>query len=311
MEMPSLSAKLSGPRILIKRDDLTGLAMGGQKCRLLQSVMADAKDNDADIILYRGLPEGNTGPQLAAAARKLGMEIIFLTSTDVDKIQGNRLILQLLGADIRTTGLSFEWGKVSAYMENLAAELRDKGRKPYIAVLNTPIAVAGYASVVPEICAQLREKGMTAQHLFLATTGMSFHASMILGARYYQAPFKVVGVMYRSVSEKEKVVSNISELINKTAGFFEMGFTIDSSEINLPYEYMGNIDEHVTQKSREAVKLVARTEGIFLDPLYTGRAMAALIDYIREDRIKREDTVILYHSGGIPAIFSHSEELIS
>ena len=162
MEMPALSAKLGGPQILIKRDDLTGLAMGGQKCRMFEFVMSEAKDMGADIVINAGRPAGNMGPQVLAAARKLGMDIIFMANRGDDRIQGNFLLLHLLGAEIKTTGAEmYERAKFSEQMESLAAELRSKGRRPYVVSLKTPLAMVDYARAVSEICKQLQQKGLT------------------------------------------------------------------------------------------------------------------------------------------------------
>jgi len=312
MEMPGLSAKLGGPQILIKRDDLTGLAMGGQKCRMFEGVMGEAKDTGADIVITGGSPDMNMYPQEFAAARKLGMDIIFMANKGDYTIQGNFLLLHLLGAEIKATGVGmYERDKISKQMESLAAELRSKGRKPYVVslkILETPLAMVGYARAVSEICEQLQQKGLTAQHLFLTTSGLSFQAGIILGVKYYQAPFKIVGVMH-SHRTREEVVRRVTDMVNAAARLYEMDFTFTSDEVIVNHEYMGEGHGKLTKKSVEAVKLVAQTEGIFLDPLWTGRAMAALIDQVREGKIKREDTVIFYHSGGLPALYSRSEEL--
>jgi len=308
-EMPALSAKLGGPQILIKRDDLTGLGRGGQKCRMFEFIMSEAKDMGADVVIYAGIPNGNTAPQAFAAARKFGMDLVFLSARGWDDtIQGNFLLLHLLGAEIKTADFEFhETAKISKLMESLVAELRSKGRKPYVVSIRTHLAMAGYARAVSEILQQLQQKGMTAQHLFLATGGTSFQAGIQLGVKYFQAPFKVVGIMHGPIP-KEEVVHNVTDMVNSAAKFFEMGFTFTSDEVIVDDGYMGKGYGTLTSKGIEAVKLVAQTEGIFLEPLYTGRAMAALIDQIREGKIKREDTVIFYHSGGMPALYSRNVE---
>ncbi|GAH73143.1 unnamed protein product, partial [marine sediment metagenome] len=153
-EMPVLSAKL-GPQIFIKRDDLIGLAMGGQKCRMLESVMSEAKDMGADILIAAGRPHGNQGVQLAAAAHRLGMDITMFLYKGNCRLQGNFLLLNLLGTQIKVTDMDWYGGqaKLSEQMESLAAELRSKGRRPYVIhSLKTPLAIVGYAHAVSEIC---------------------------------------------------------------------------------------------------------------------------------------------------------------
>lgn len=316
MEMPVLSAKLGGPQILIKRDDLTGLAIGGQKSRLLEFELSVAKDMGADTVIAGSGPQENIAPQIAAAARKLGMDIITLIYKDDYRIQGNFLLLNLL-AEIKVTDIEHgERAKVSnqmvsKQMEELAAELRSKGRRPYIIPLfGSKVSLVGYARAVSEICKQLQERGMTAQHLFLATYTGYTQAGLSLGVKYFEAPFKIVGTTATDrFLTREEQVHNITHLVNTAAKFFEMNFTFTSDEVILHDEYIGEGYSIPPKKSIEAVKLVAQTEGIFLDPIYTGRAMAALIDQVCEGKIKREDTVIFYHSGGLPTIFTYSEEL--
>lgn len=312
MEARRLSAELGGPQILIKRDDLTGLAMGGNKARCLEFLMTEAKDTGADIVLAVGPQQSNWLCNLTAAARKLGMDVILLLLKGTDKVQGNLLLDKLLGAEIRFTGMErHDLSKVDKQMENLATELGSQGHKPYVVHYGrvAPLGVAGYVSLASEICNQLQEKRLTAQYLFLSNGSGCTQAGLILGARYYQAPFgEVVGVMMAPTYSREEQVYNVTEEANETAKFLEMDFTFKPEGIICHDEYVGG-SRGPTKKSIEAVRLVAETEGIFLDPIYTGRAMACLVDQVRDGKIKREDTVIFYHSGGLPALFAYNEEL--
>ena len=310
MEMPQLSAKLEGPRILIKRDDLTGLAMGGNKGRALEFLMAEAKDMGADVVVAVGPQQSNWLCNLTAAARKVGMDVILFLLKGTDEVQGNLLLDKFLGAEIKLTGMERrDISAVNKQMDNLAAELRSQGRKPYILRYGTiaPLGMVGYVYLASEICQQLQEKQLAAQYLFLANGSGCTHAGLVLGAKYYQAPFKVVGIMLDPTNSRDGQARIISDEANKTARFLEMDFTSKSDEITCHDEYAGSFIP--TKKSIEASRLVAETEGFFVDPIYTGKVMEALIDQIRDGKIKREDTVILYHSGGLPAMFAYSKEL--
>lgn len=321
VEMPVLSAKLGGPRILVKRDDLTGLAMGGHKSRIFEFVLREAKDMGADVVLIAYGPHDNPGPQVAAGARKLGMDVIMLALKDEGKVEGNFLLNNLL-SEIKETAIEY-YGRakvsiemlvkqVEEQLEALAAELRSKGRRPYIvSPLGSILFVFGYASMVAEVCKQLQERGLTAQYLFASSATAHTHAGLILGAKYAEAPFKIVGVLTTDLFfAKEKLARNVTDLVNKAAKLLEMNFTLTPDEVILDDGYIGEDYKIPPKKSIEAIKLVAQTEGFFLDPLYTGRTMAALIDQVREGKIKRGDTVIFYHSGGLPLIFHHSDLLL-
>lgn len=313
-EASRLSTRLGGPRILIKRDDLTGLAMGGNKCRMLEFLMAQAKDMSADVVIAGGEPQSNLACQVTAAARKLGMEpVLFFFKGIHSELQGNFLLDRILKADIRITGLGFDdLYRVSERMVELANELRSKGRTPYLLNFKawTPLATVGYMLAAVEIHKQLRERGLTAQYLFLSSGSGCTQAGLILGAKYCEAPFKIVGINPSGRSLKAEKTRKIAELANGAAKLLGIDHSFKPNEIIVRDEYIGD-GPAPTKESIEAIKLVAQTEGIFLDPTYTGKAMAALIDYIRQGKIKSGQTVIFYHSGGLPAIFAYSRELSS
>jgi len=311
-EAPRLSARLGGPQIFIKRDDLTGLAMGGNKARALEFLMTEVKDVGTDIVLAVGPEQSNWLCNVTAAARKLGMDVILFIINGNHKTQGNLLLDRILGAEIRfmeVHGLS----TVYEQMDNLAAELRSQGHRPYVFYYGGaigPLGIAGYVSLVSEICRQLQEKGLTAQYLFLASGSGCTQAGLILGARYFKAPFKIVGINPSGRSSRAEKICKIADLANETAKFLRIDCSFTPDKIIVHDGYIGS-GPLPTNESIQAIKLLAETEGVFLDPIYSGKAMAALIDQVRDGKIKREDTVIFYHSGGLPAIFAYNEELLS
>lgn len=310
MELPRLSSKLGGPQIFIKRDDLTGLAMGGNKTRALEFLMADAKDMGTDIVIAVGPQQSNWLCNLTAVARKLGMDVILFVFKGYNKIQGNLLLDKLLGAEIVFTGMEIhELSVLYKQMDNLAAELRGQGRRPYVLHYGPVphLGIAGYVSLALEIFRQLHEMGVTAQHLYLASGSGSTQAGLILGTKYFEANLRIVGINSSGISLRAEKIRAIADLANEAAKLLEMDCIIEPGEIIVHDEYTGN-DPAPTKESIEAMKLVAQTEGIFLDPTYTGKAMAALIDQIRQGNIQSGDTAIFYHSGGLPSIFAYSEE---
>ena len=311
MELPHLSAKLRGPRIFIKRDDLTGLTMGGNKTRALVSLMTDVKDMGTDIIIAVGPQQSNWLCSLTAMGRKLGMDVILFVLKGNDKIQGNLLLDKLLGADIMFTGMEIhELSVLYKQMDTLAARLRGQGRRPDVFHYGpvTPLGIVGYVFLTEEIFEQLQEKGVTAQHLYLSSGSGSTQAGLLLGAKYFESTLRIVGINPSRTTLRAEKIRTIADLANETARLLEMDCIIEPEEIIVHDEYIGNGPEP-TKKSFEAMKLIAQTEGIFLDPTYTGRAMAALIDQIRQANIGAGDTVVFYHSGGLPSIFAYNEEL--
>ena len=314
MEAPQLSAKLGGPRILIKRDDLTGLAMGGNKSRPLEFLMTGAKDMGADVIITAGYEQSNWVCNQLAAARKLGMDVILFLVKGNRRFQGNLLLYKLLGAEIKFTDIEIsDLPVLYKQMDDMAAELRSQGRRPYVVYYEAVglLGIASYVLLASEIRKQLQEKEITAQYLFLTSGSGCTQAGLILDAKYFKAPFKVVGVMPNHRYSREQRVQMITDYANETAKFLDMNLTFKSEEINYYDEYAGENYSGPTKKGIEATKFLAGTEGIFLDPLYTSKSMACLIDQVQDGRIGREDTVVYYHSGGLPIIFAHNEELIA
>ncbi|MDP2917509.1 MAG: D-cysteine desulfhydrase family protein [Dehalococcoidia bacterium] len=312
MEAPQISAKLGGPRILIKRDDLTGLAMGGNKSRPLEFLMAESKKNGDDIVVTAGYQQSNWVCNIIAAARKLGMDVILFLLKGSGRFQGNLLLYKLLGADLRFTDMEVrDLPALYKQMDSLAAELRRQGRRPHVIYYESfgPVGIASYVMLVSEICQQLQEKGLTAQYLFHTSGSGCTQAGLLVGARYFKAPFEVVGVMPNHRYTREQRVRMVADLASATSQFLDMNFSFSPEEVKYYDEYAGESYSAPTKKGIEAIKLVASTEGIFLDPIYSSKSMACLIDQIRDGRFKPQDTVIYYHSGGLPQLFFYNEEL--
>ncbi len=308
-EASHLSATLGGPRIFIKRDDLTGLALGGNKARKLEFLMADAKQKGADVIITTGSSQSNHACMTAAAARVLGMEPILVLEKGVHtETQGNLLLDDLLGAEVKMVDDS---SLVSRTMEELAADLRSKGRKPYLIPRggSCPLGAVGYVNAVSEICEQLDKQGLKVQYLFAAAGSCGTMAGLIVGARYFQAPFRVIGVSTKL--KKEELAGKIASLANETAQLLDMNLTFTPDEITIYDEYVGKGYGIPTPQTIEAIRLVAQTQAIFLDPVYTGKVMAGLLALIRQGRFTTKDNIIFVHTGGVPSLFAYVNELLA
>jgi len=315
-EAPRLSAALGGPRILIKRDDLIGLFLvGGNKIRELEFVMPDVKQKGADVIIMSGTSQSNYGVQLAAVAGKLGIEVILLLDKDAaPEPQGPRLLSSLYGAKVEIFEAGFgqesmvEKSLKNRRIEELVAEVRSKDRNPYVLDLEMPLAKVGYVNEIREICDQLQELGTTAQSLFVANGAGCTMGGLLVGAKHFKAPFEVIGV---SIHDKpEMAQGRTADRANGIAKLLEADLTFNPKELTIYYDYIGEGYGIPTKECVEAIKLVGRTEGILLDPVYTGKVMAGLIDLIGKGKFTSKDTVIFLHTGGVARLFVHNKELL-
>lgn len=320
-DAPGLSTALGGPQILIKRDDLTGLAMGGNKARKLEFILADAKAKGADTLITTGAAQSNFALQMTAAGSRLGMRtILILLKGQHTEIQGNLLLNQLLDAEIKLMDVApteFNKGFKAMQqlgleaMEKVAKELRKKGHNPYVIPPggDIPLGTVGYVAAAREIAQQLTELGLKANYLVVANGAGGTQAGLTLAAKYYKLPFKVIGCSVAFA--KEGCQHFCAELCNNTAKMLGLNLTISLDEFTVLDDYIGSGYGIPDKACIDAIKLTAKTEGIFLDPVYTGKAMAGLIDLIREGRFASSDTIIFIHTGGVPALFAYQKELIT
>jgi D-cysteine desulfhydrase family pyridoxal phosphate-dependent enzyme len=309
-EMPRLAATLGGPRLFVKRDDLTGIVLGGNKARKLEYVLAEAKQNGADVVITTGGAQSNHCGQTAATAKMLGLDcVLVLYKGEHPEFQGNQLIDDLCDAEVHIINEDGAGPRRPQMIENIAADLRKKGRKPYIipAGASSPLGAVGYVNAVFELVTQLNDTGITANYLFDAVGSCGTIAGLVTGVKMCNAGFKVIGV---SVSARKNVLAErTAVLANETSRLLKKNFTFAPEEITIYDDYTGAGYGILTPECLQAVKLVAQTEGIMLDPVYTGKAMAGMIDLIKKGRFSRQDTVIFLHTGGAPGLFAYAADL--
>lgn len=312
-ELPRLSATLGGPRLFVKRDDLTGLALGGNKCRKLEYVLADAQRRGIDTLITSGSSQSNHALQTAAAARKLGMEAYLVLVKGIHvETQGNLLLQNILNStvnilDVTDPGEMFT--TMPKKMNELADELRSQGRNPLVipAGAEVPLGTAGWVNAAQEISQQLKEQQIDVQYVVLAHSGGGTQAGLVLGFKQLKLPLNVVGisVMYK----KSEAVNEVVTLVNETAKLLALDVAVTPDEVTLYDDYIGQGYGIPTKECIEAIRLVAQTEGIFLDPVYTGKAMAGFIDLIGKGQFTSKDTVVFIHTGGLPSLFAYHQEL--
>ena len=310
-EAPRLSEALGGPRIFFKRDDLTGLALGGNKARMFEFTLGEALQKGATTIVAGAGVQSNYCRQLAAACSKLGLGLhVVLRRTPGEgeiEIQGNLLLDLLFSAEVEIIEADvLEQKKV---IEKVAKKLAEEGHCVYMGrksdLADLGLEAVGYVNCALELCNQLDEQDAEVNRLFVSSSTTT-QAGLVLGAKYLECDFQIAGVS--PVDWIEDVPSEIARIANKAARRLGINLTVSPSEtINLG-EYVGEGYGKLTPEAVEAIKLVARTEGILLDPVYTGKAMAALIDCIHRKTIESDETVLFLHTGGFPALFAYNRD---
>ncbi|MFB0520668.1 MAG: D-cysteine desulfhydrase family protein [Desulfatiglandales bacterium] len=312
-ELPRLSAALGGPRIFMKRDDLTGLALGGNKCRKLEYVLADAKKRGVDTLITSGSSQSNFALQMAAAARKVRMQpyLVLVKGVHVET-QGNLLLHNILDSTVNILEVSDPgemFTTMPKRMNELADELRGKGRNPLVipAGAFTPLGTAGWVDAAEEISQQLEDQGIEIHYVVLANGTGGTQAGLVLGFKQLKLHLDVVGmsVFY----EKTEAINMVVTQVTETARLLGLDAAITPGEVTVYDDYIGQGYGIPTKECIEAIRVVAQTEAIFLDPVYTGKAMAGLIDLVSKGQFARKDSLLFIHTGGVAADFAYAEEL--
>jgi len=308
--MPALSKALGGPNLWIKRDDCTGLAGGGNKTRKLEFLLAEALDQSADTIITQGATQSNHARQTAAIAAKLGLECHLLLedrtgSDSVDyNYNGNVILDQLFGASLTKVAADTD---MNAAMETLAAKLRDDGKKPYIIPGggSNEIGALGYVNAALEIVHQANSQSLKIDHVVHATGSAGTQAGLVTGLMAMNSQIPVLGIGVRAPKEKQE--ANVFGLAERTADYIGAAGTVQRSDIVANCNYVGDGYGIPTYGMLEAVSMLARTEAILLDPVYSGKGMAGLIDLIRNKEFADDANIVFLHTGGAQGLFGYRE----
>jgi D-cysteine desulfhydrase family pyridoxal phosphate-dependent enzyme len=308
---PRLSAALGGPDIWIKRDDLTGLAFGGNKTRQLEFLFADILAERADTVVAGAYSQSNWCRQITGAARRLGLEValVLLHGEKGPALQGNLLLDRLMGADVTVVDLD-TMERLTPVLEAKAAELERAGRKPYLVrpfgLDKLVLGAVGYVNAALELDAQLEAAGIAPDFLYLCGANMT-PAGMALGLKALGRATRLVNVAPIVWSEPRAV--DIARILAATAARLDLDVSVAPADIDNHDDYIGERYGVVTESGREAMRLLAGTEGIILDPVYSAKAMAGLIDHVRAGRLGKGQTVVFVHTGGTPALFAYADDL--
>jgi len=302
-----LTAQLNGPELWVKRDDQTGLATGGNKARKLEFLVGQALSERADTLITCGAAQSNHARQTAAAAAKYGLNaVLVLQGQPVSQVQGNLLLDHLLGAEIVWAGDQ----PADARMAEVSRDLEDKGRRPYVVPYggSNPAGASGYVVAMHELLEQCGRQGRSFDHLVFATSSGGTQAGLVLGARVFGFEGSVLGI---SVDPSTPTLcSSLADLTTATAAFLNLDLTFAPADFHVNDDYIGGGYGVVSELERDAIRTMARAEGLILDPVYTGRAFGGLLDLISRGAFGADEKVLFWHTGGTGGLFAKSEEVL-
>lgn len=306
-ELPRLSALLGGPRLLAKRDDLTGLAFGGNKVRNLEFRLAEVLAAGADTVVFCVDILSNSARQTTAAANRLGLEtVLVLRGRPPARETGNLLVDRLLGAEVR---FADDAAGQRREADAAVARLRAAGRRPFV-LNDSPMfgvaAALAYALATLELLDQLAARGIGPErlHLYISSSGKG-QPGLELAVRALGLPTRVTGVAAMTADGP----ANVARGVEEAAAFLGLDLPIAPADVDNRADQVGEGYGRPTAAGLEAMRLAARTDGLLLDPVYTAKAFAALIDDARHGRLGRDDVAVYVHTGGLPLIFEQADQL--
>ena len=308
-----LRAALGGPakcpRILIKRDDLTALGLGGNKARKLEYLIADALAQGAHTVITTGAVQSNHARMTAAAARMAGLGcVLVLTSRyDVPRVEGNLLLDYMFGAEVRFVPSENPMLAVGRDEEVVAEVVRQEqaaGRTAYVIPVggSSPIGAIGYVTGTQELVDQLRAMGVAPTRLYFGSGSRGTQAGLTLGAKLSKAPYKLWGVAV-SAGEPEKIIRAMNAA-NDAAALLGVDTRVGREDLFTDQNFIGDGYAIPTPLGLESIDLLAKTEAILLDQVYTSKGFSALLAHVRDGEIPPTDTVVFLHTGGMPALFT-------
>ena len=312
---PRLGAEL-GIELWIKRDDCTGLAMGGNKVRQIEFPLGEAQSRDADTLLITSAVQSNYVRVAAAAGRRLGMETHIQLEervSDVDALyrsSGNVLLDRLFGAKLHTFPVGEDEPAADASLDLLAQSLEEEGRRPYVihlAPAYPPIGALGYVIAAEEIQAQTRSLDLEFDAVVCPTGSALTHAGILVGLRTLGASIPMYGICVRRDAGSQ--VARVSKVAEQLAAMIEQPEAFDAGDVMAFDGVLAPGYGRLNEAAREAISLAAHHEGLLLDPVYTGKTMAGLIEHVRSGVIPAGSRVLFIHTGGLPAIFAYGDQI--
>ena len=301
-----LTRHLGGPKLFIKRDDETGLATGGNKVRKLEFLLADALAQSCDHVVTLGGPQSNHVRQTAAAAARLGLgcSLVLRGSPPAARL-GNLLLDELLGARIHWSGTRTR----DEVAVEVMADLRRAGARPYLIPVggSNGLGALGYVVAMAEALEQIARQGLPIDTMVVASSSAGTQAGLVLGAALHGFRGRVLGISIDATTEE--LTAHVTELALAAARLVGANVTADQLRVDVNADYLGGGYAVVGELERDAIRTLARTEGLLLDPVYTGRAMGGLIDLIRRGVVGPREHVLFWHTGGTAALSAFADRL--
>lgn len=319
-----LTAELGGPDIYIKRDDLTGLAFGGNKSRKLEYIISDVLAKEADVIITWASLQSNWCMQTAAAAKKFGIKpilILFKTYDLPAEYDGNLLLDYILGADIRIKeapkGKIVKLEDALAVVNEVAREVREGGHQAYLVSvggsmplgsMDLPLGAISYVNAFAEMHEQAKAFGIQADYVVHSSGSGATQAGLVVGAKALTRGAKVLGI---SVSDgRETLGRDVLKIVQATEKALKLETQIKADDVIVFDEYIKDGYGIANKEVADMIRLVFTKEGIVLDPVYTAKAMAGLVDLIKNGYFEKTDKVVFFHTGGTPALFPNKHKLV-
>jgi L-cysteate sulfo-lyase len=309
--LPNLTRELNGPEVWIKRDDCTGMSTGGNKTRKLEFLMAEARDQGADIVLTQGATQSNHARQTAACAAKMGIDCHILLEDRTGKTDhdyndsGNVLLDYLHGATVEYRPATAD---MNAELAAVVAKLKSEGRKPYFIPGggSNPVGALGYVNAAMELIGQANAIGLRIDHVVHATGSAGTQAGLITGLAATRSGVPLLGIGVRAPRPKQE--ENVFKLACATADLCGVSGAVRREDVVANCDYVGSGYGFSTPGSIDAIQTLARLEAILLDPVYTGKGMAGFLDLTRKGFFKKGENVVFIHTGGSVGLFGYVDD---
>ena len=307
-KLESITSHLNGPEIYIKRDDMSGLGFGGNKIRKLEYLLAEAQSQGADVLITTGGIQSNHTRITAACARKVGMECaVILKGIEPEEHRGNLFLSDILGTEIHYIHPDLYFETINEEMDKLAEKKRAEGHTPYLIPVGgaTPLGSCGYIRFVEELAEQQKKMGMKLDTIVLSLGACGTMAGVLAGVDLFMPGTGVVGV---SVSGNREAAGNkVAAIATGAANMVGLDKEYKLDDLEIYDQYIGKAYGIPSPEAIDAIYLLARKEGIFLDPVYTGKGMSGLIDLVSKGRFVKGEKIMFLHTGGAPALFAYEE----
>ncbi len=290
---------------------MSGLALGGNKTRKLEFILAEAQAANADVIVTAGAEQSNHCRQTAAAARLLGLDcVLVLGGSQPQNLQGNLLLNSMLGVHMHWSGDRRKGEDIPEIVD----KLREQGRNPYVVPYggSNRLGTIGYVNAMYELSLQMNQKRKLShfdQVIFASSSGAT-HAGILLGNEVLGLADQVVGINIDKDEVGDGLSKHILKLVQEAADELGVNTSVSMQDIKLNDDYLGEGYANIGCAERHALSLLARAEAIFLDPVYSGRAFAGLLGMIERGQIRSSDQVLFWHTGGLPALFAYADHVV-